>query len=197
MAELIDSRYYQELAGADPEWLCRNGRCRYLAEDGCYLLHLWGVDLSIDPGRGRVLLPAGHLGMHDYFSLFAIYYLLHAGDVPPRGEWISEKDLAGGATFFRGPHLLPTALISDRFGNSLDLLDQHCRALGGAPLAMADRSWLFTIAADIPLALLYWRGDDEFPAEGKLLYDRSISQLLSLDIVYALAVAACHRLAGG
>lgn len=43
------------------------------------------------------------------------------------------------------------------------------------------------------IALLYWLGDEEFPAEAKLLLDKSISGSLALDSVYALAVDACSR----
>ena len=45
------------------------------------------------------------------------------------------------------------------------------------------------------MAALYWCGDDEFPAEAKILYDRTITEHLATDIIYALAVGVCRRLA--
>ena len=45
------------------------------------------------------------------------------------------------------------------------------------------------------MAVLYWRGDDDFPAECKLLYDRTIQEHLAADIVYALGVGICRTLA--
>ena len=41
---------------------------------------------------------------------------------------------------------------------------------------------------------IYWTGDDEFPAEAKILYDKSITAHLASDISYALGVGICERL---
>jgi hypothetical protein len=38
-------------------------------------------------------------------------------------------------------------------------------------------------------------GDDEFPSESKLLFDKSITAHLALDIIYALAQEVCGRVA--
>jgi hypothetical protein len=56
---------------------------------------------------------------------------------------------------------------------------------------MADAAFCFSITPDLPVAVLYWVGDEDFPAEAKILYDRSISELLTLDILFALAVGVC------
>jgi hypothetical protein len=123
-----------------------------------------------------------------------MYYLLSAEDHHALGEWISEKDLPGGPTFFRGPHLIPTEWISRRFGNDLEGFGKSCREIGGSELDMGDAAFRFDIVPGIPVAVVYWQGDDEFPAEAGLLYDRSIARVLPLDIVFALAVGVCSRL---
>ena len=115
-------------------------------------------------------------------------------DIKLSGEWISEKDLPGGPTFFRGPHLLPTNLISNRFGNDLQSFCERCKKLGGTQLQLADAAFSFIITKDIPVAVLYWIGDEEFPAEAKILYDKSIAEPLPLDIVFALAFEVCNRI---
>jgi hypothetical protein len=194
MPELIAEIYYNQLAAADPSAICRNGRCQYEKQTGCYRLKIWGMEWVIEPREKRISFSLAGGPVHEYFGLFAVYYLLQGKDTPPRGAWISEKDLPGGPTFFRGPHLIPTDLISRRFGDDLAAFRAVCEALGGEPLAMADAAYTFTITADLPLAVLYWAGDEEFPAEARLLYNRSIGEILSLDILFALAVAVCDRL---
>lgn len=194
MPELIAESYYSQLVAADPAAICRNGRCRYEQQTGSYRLTIWGMEWVVEPREKRISSSVAGGSAHEYFGLFAIYFLLLGKDTPRRDEWISEKDLPGGPTFFRGPHLIPTALISHRFGDDITAFRAGCAALGGEPLAMADAAYTFTITADLPVAVLYWAGDDEFPAEARLLYDRSIGDILSLDILFALAVAVCHRL---
>ena len=127
-----------------------------------------------------------------HFQLFSVHYLLNARAIERSNEWVSEKDLPGGATFFRGPHAIPTQLIAKRFGNATDQFERVCRQLQGVPLAMADAAFRFEISPRIPAAVLYWCGDDDFPAESKLLFDRTIKAHCALDIIFALAVGICH-----
>jgi hypothetical protein len=49
------------------------------------------------------------------------------------------------------------------------------------------------ITPEIPVAIVYWLGDEDFPAEAKLLFDRSMINLMPLDILFALVVEVCDR----
>ncbi|MBW2329219.1 MAG: DUF3786 domain-containing protein, partial [Deltaproteobacteria bacterium] len=71
---------------------------------------------------------------------------------------------------------------------------ERCEQLHGIPLNMADAAYIFKITPRVPVAVLYWRGDDDFPAEAKILYDRTIAEHLPFDIMYALAVGICEKL---
>ena len=195
MTEIIDKSYFTELEDSAPETLCRNGRCSFIADQRHYSLTVWGDQYLINPTNSKIdrVLATGP-PPHQYFDLFAIYYLLRAKDMLLNGEWVSEKDLPGGPTFFRGPHLVPTDLISNRFANDLQEFKTVCGNLGGTPIEMGDAAFSFSITPDIPVAVLYWIGDEDFPAEAKILYDRSIIELLSLDSIFALAVGVCTRI---
>lgn len=59
---------------------------------------------------------------------------------------------------------------------------------------MADAAYRFIVTPRIPVAVLYWKGDDEFPPEAKILYDRTITEHLTSDIIFALAVEICARI---
>ncbi len=194
MTEIIDKSYFAELELADPEILCREGRCNYSNDMRQYTIEVWGDQYLFDLTNSKIdhVFAAGPLP-HEYFDLFVMYYLLRAKNICLTGEWVSEKDLPGGSTFFRGPHQIPTDLISKRFDNDLQKFKIWCETLGGTPLEMADAAFRFFITPDIPVAVLYWIGDEDFPAEAKVLYDRSVTDLLSLDILFALAVSVCSR----
>ncbi|MCP4579194.1 MAG: DUF3786 domain-containing protein [Deltaproteobacteria bacterium] len=51
------------------------------------------------------------------------------------------------------------------------------------------------MAPRIPVAVLLWKEDDEFPVESRTLFDRSIIEHLALDIVFALAVEVFEKIA--
>ncbi|SHI11973.1 DUF3786 domain-containing protein [Desulfofustis glycolicus] len=194
MTALIDKAFFQELSGQDPREVCRRAVCTYDDTERSYALTVWGEQCTIHPHQARIeYVPAGRAPFHPYLELLMIHYLLRAQAIEPTQAWVSEKDLPGGATFFRGPHEIPTSLITGRFNDDVDSFKNRCKHLMGTPLDLADAAFSFTIAPRVPVAILYWAGDDDFPAESKILYDRSIAEPFALDVIYALAVGICER----
>lgn len=197
MSTIASPSHFQQLLDADPQEICSRIPCRYDSISGTYSLTAWGVEYQIDPAGKNISAMDGDQSLHEYFDIFLLNYLLNDKAPHTLGEWISDKDMAGGPTFFRGPHAIPTQRISERFGNDLDLFIQYCTALSGEPLDMADAAFGFTIVPNIRVALLYWIGDEDFPAEAKILYDKSLTDFFALDVVYALAITVCDRFADG
>jgi hypothetical protein len=194
----IDESLFAELAALSPAEVCKRVCCSFDAEQKAYILSVWGDEYTVLPEQRRIECRRGDgPGPHTYFSVFLIHHLLRAQETGPVHEWISEKDISGGATFFRGPHEIPTQMISNRYGNDTETFRKRCEQLGGRPLPMADTACSFLITPRTPVAVLYWQGDEDFPPEAKILYDRSLAGYLALDAIYALAVDVCSRLSSG
>lgn len=195
MTSIVDDIYFKELAGKDPREVCEKAPCRYDDQKKRYIISAWGNEYAISLHERNIdLLDAAVQKPDSLFCLFIVYYLLKSKGIRETGEWISEKDLPGGSAFFRGPHEVPTYLICRRFGNDIEAFRKRCLALQGTALDMGDSAYRFDILPGIPAAVLYWTGDDEFPPEVKILFDKSISGQLPLDIVFSLAVAICERI---
>jgi len=195
MGTLIDITCSKELTRQNPEDVCKEALCRYDAAKRCYTLSVWGDEYTIYPYESKIDRISSNLPPpHEYLYVFIINYLLQAKKDDLCNEWISEKDIPGGTTFFRGPHKIPTNLISKRYSGDIEKFRRICEQFNGTPLEMADAAYLFKITPRIPVALLYWDGDDEFQAESKVLYDRSIIGYLALDIIFALSVDICTRI---
>lgn len=193
MTQLVDPSHFAALAQCDPQEVCRRTGCSHDPDNHSYALPFWRKTCRIHPANRTIRWQNGPL--HDYLGLVAIHYLLTGKEVLPTGNWVSEKDLPGGATFFRGPHAIPSHAICDRLNNSPSTFAERALALGGTPLAMADAAASFAIAGRLPVAILYWAGDEEFPAEARLLFDETITAHFALDIVFALAVGVCEEFA--
>ena len=192
MATMIDKRHFQDLMQMDPSDVCRRSLCSYDNKRCSYTLPVWDEDFEVCPEASRVVrLKDDTEEIDPFLGLFIVHYLLTAKDFPITQAWISVKDIPGGVGFFQGPHAIPVDLIEKQYGHRLDRFSHVCQQLGGVPLDMADTAYAFRIAPRIPVAVLLWKGDDEFPAESKLLFDRSISEHLALDIIFSLSVFIC------
>ncbi len=194
MTNSIENCHFQDLTGKDPEDVCRRALCSYDINEKCYTLPIWGEEYRIYPERSKVIcIRDDKPDINIFLGLFIIHYLLTSKAIPVSKEWISEKDIPGGVAFFRGPHAIPTHLIEKRYGDNIGEFCNTCEQLDGIPLDMADKAYSFRIAPRIPAAVLLWKGDDEFPAESKILFDKTIGEHVALDIIFALTVEICTR----
>ncbi len=55
---------------------------------------------------------------------------------------------------------------------------------------------IYPFTERLPVVVLHWQGDEDFPPEAHMLFDRSICRFLALDVVFALAVEICIRIGG-
>ncbi|WP_022667601.1 DUF3786 domain-containing protein [Desulfospira joergensenii] len=195
MTDIIDKVLFKDLEACDPEEVISRIGCTFDKNTGSYGVRIWGKTYEVNPSRAGVRVPQGN-SHGEYMELFLLHYLMKARSIPLSGVWVSEKDIPSGAAFFRGPHTLPTHLIVQVFGSDPDGFAARCETLGGTSLDMADQAYGFEITPRIPVAVLFWQGDEDFGAESRLLFDKTIAQHLPLDIVYALAVQVCRTVSG-
>ena len=195
LEQAIDSVYFLELSHRNPEEVCRHALCEYEPKTKSYRLSVWGDTYGIYPHESKIRrLHDDNHKVSLLLGLFIVYYLLRSKDIAISKEWISEKDIPGGPTFFRGPHKIPTQIIEERYENNIIEFKEICEKLQGAPLNMADAAYVFRIAPRIPVLVQFWDGDEDFPAESKILFDKTITEHLSPDIIFCMAVEICKRI---
>ena len=193
MLELIDKSHFADLEACDPKDVVLRTGCEYDPIVRHYFVDVWGHRYCVDLNQCRVKPEkSGPPTYQNFLCLFIVFYLINAQRIAPLGQWVSQKDITGGAAFFRGPHTIPADVITDRVKNDIVLFESICHQLGGQPIDFADAAFSFWITPLIPVAVLYWQGDEDFPCEAKLLFDKTIEDHLPLDILFALAVEVCH-----
>lgn len=195
MGDRIDITNFMDLKSCDPQDVVARTGCEYDDAGEHYVVEIWGGKYCVDLKLFEVRTESSgsEINPH-YLHLFILYFLMKSKNIQPLNEWVSEKDILGGASFFRGPHTIPVSLMTAQFGDDLVSFKTACEKLGGTPIDLADMAYTFQITSTIPVAVLYWQGDEDFPSEAKLLFDRTIEQHLPLDIIYALSVLICQSL---
>jgi hypothetical protein len=119
-------------------------------------------------------------------ELATVLYLKNVQAIYPLGrDIVSARDLKEGH-FFTGPHTFRTDPLLKRYGEDLSGFKEHCAALGGSPMDMADAAFMMLPFPRLPIYLLLWKGDDEFKPRLQVLFDRSIELILPSDTIWAL-----------
>jgi hypothetical protein len=181
------------LAGLQPDEVCRRAAARYVSPEDAYVLSCFGQEIQVHVGEaelecdtpvGRGLLEELGLGL----KVCLLHYLLYARDEPPSGQLIKPSRLPGGEIYVKGTHRLPLGALSERYGDAPSALLRRGALLGGMRAEYGDASVTVRPFPHMPLTVIVWRGDDEFPANADLLFDATARLHLPAEMLYNTAV---------
>jgi len=197
-AQATHALYWEKLAKAEPGEVCRRTMAAYSRERKGYILPMLNQKHLILPVEQKILCLRGDVceeeELRDYFYLMVLLYLLEAKGVEPTSTWISEKELKGGTTFFRGPHALRVEELKTAFGKNPEAFGRAGNRLGGVTLLFGDKAFSLTVFPKVPLAYVLWKEDEEFPARVTVMFDSTIQKHFSLDGIWCLVAEVSQRL---
>jgi hypothetical protein len=126
-----------------------------------------------------------------HYKILILHLFLYHNGGEPTGRWISFLDIKDGllyANIYRARTSLPLGFALKK---DPGLLTEAAKHLGGKGADISDIggdvSALFEPFHKIPIAVVYWRGDDEFPPEVSFLFDGGIRNILPAEDVVVLA----------
>jgi len=186
-----EEKAWEILNNLNPSDVCRKAGVSY--DNGSYILNSLGMDFSITPAKKEIknLQPEGEILLKRYgyfFILSALCYLINARDIHFSGKLVKPVGLKGGEIFFRGSHVLPLDKIAEKYGNDKAGFIEKSKNLGGKIVNYGDASIEFLPFPRIPVTLILWLSDDEFPARADLLFDSTCEQHLPIDVLWSIAM---------
>jgi hypothetical protein len=113
------------------------------------------------------------------------------------GEWISFQEVPDGRFYMDAFNKRAKIPLVQAFGDRPDqMVDLAKKLYGATPFDQGDFSVVVRALPLVPVALILWRGDDEFPAEGNLLFDKTVPRILSAEDIAWLAGMVVYPLIG-
>ena len=111
------------------------------------------------------------------------YHLIKSDGRALTNNWISYADLPGGMDYIKAMRSYSSELLQKHFGNDIDKLSASARKLGALDLDLsADLAVKFSVFPKVPVALLYWCADEEFPTtRADFLFDEAAPHHLPSD----------------
>jgi hypothetical protein len=130
-------------------------------------------------------------------QVLLLHYLSGANGATVSGEWIAYQEVPDGKFYLDAFVRRAKNPMVQVFGDQPELLVRLATERYNArPLDQGDLSVLIQALPLVPVALILWRGDDEFPPEGTILFDRSVFQILSAEDIAWLAGMIIYPLIG-
>lgn len=117
------------------------------------------------------------------------HYLLQAGQGKLTGQWVSYRDFKDSAFFISNFQANVEARIAHYFAGRTDQLEKAAQHLDGAPyqgFQTGDLCYHFRALPHVPVLLVFYDRDSEFPASCKVLFDRSAPIWLDMECLAVL-----------
>lgn len=182
-----DPLLWVQLERETPEDICRRALVSYGPEQG-FLLPFLNQAFQILPRARSIVFSYSHAPNIKSFELDLIIltYLLRAQAVELSERVVNEKQIPGGEAFFRGPHALNTRPMEEVFGEDREAFLSAGRRLNGTVRDLGDAAICLPVLPRVPVTLILWEKDDEFPAQITVNFDSTISSHLPLDVIWAV-----------
>jgi hypothetical protein len=127
-------------------------------------------------------------------QVLILHYLLASGVSPLSNQWISYREIPGASFYFVAFIKRAVEPLKKVFGQNLPGFSRAAKKLGAREIENGDAGFEFRVFPAVPLQLILWTGDDEFPAEANILFDKNIGRILSPEDVAWLAGMVVYRL---
>jgi hypothetical protein len=192
-AEELPGHFWDSLEARSPELAA--AATGAALDQGRFTLPVFARPYLIDPAH-RVVQDLSRSGKRvDYnTALVLVTHLARGQEVPPAGRMISPAELPGGRALLAGPHALPLEPITDLFGQDPEVLVRRAMELGGDQCEGADIAVCLPGLPRVPLYLLLWVADEEFPSQAAPGVDAHVLHHLDLDGLLSLSHLMVQRL---
>ncbi len=189
---------WKKLEALDPFEVAERAGAEYWDEDDVLVVLVFGEPYIVDVTEREIREIGPHHHFHasesTHFGLLVPLYLASCSDAKPSGKLVSPESLPHGVAFFKGSHELPTEVIAHHFGSNPAHFEKIGKTLGGEPAEYGDAAVTIPVLPHLPVTVILWVGDLEFPARAQLLLDESISPHFQLDAIWAALLLTSEAL---
>ncbi len=129
-------------------------------------------------------------------KIVILHYLLRADGSKLTGNLINFRQIPDGHFYYSAFQKRATDPLRLTFGGNPKALLDCGIELGATPSKYGDYSIRVGVLPRVPLILVVWKGDDEFPPEASILFDDSIVNYLPVEDIAVISGMTVYRLMG-
>ncbi len=165
---------------------------------GSFQLEVWSRPIVLSfPGfqacDARSMQP-----ISPFTQALILYYFTTADGAPLAGKWIAFSELPGGRFYNQAFQGYTGGELARHFKSDAQAFLAQAEKAGGIglPQAPGDAAFLFQALPRMPLQVVFWQGDEDFPSSYQVLFDASAANYLPTDGCAILGSTLTGRIIG-
>ncbi|SFB12403.1 protein of unknown function [Acetitomaculum ruminis DSM 5522] len=169
-------------------------------DDGIKEDHLeivyFGIPYYIDKTSGIITNAVTNEANQSFETQMAIYHLLYYAKENPINakEWIPFRQVEGAGIFDGAFQKTVIELLSKTFSGHLSEFIKAGEKLGFIRTKHGDAGFIADVFRCVQIEFIFWDGDDEYPANANILFDKNITQFTHAETVVLLASEGVKKL---
>jgi hypothetical protein len=127
-------------------------------------------------------------------KILIAHYLLNASGRKCTGRHITFRQIPDGHFYFEAFQKRARDPFVNFFGSNGHLFVKCAETLGGSPVKNGDFGMEFIVFPRVCVQLVLWKGDEEFPPDGTILFDESVQYHLPAEDIAVMSGTLVYRL---
>ena len=127
-------------------------------------------------------------------KVLILHYFLSAKGTALTNNLITFRELPEGKVYLPTFNKRTTYPLVKYFGENPLLLVEAAEKMGGSKADYGDAAVTFDAFRYVPVTIVMWKGDDEFPPEGNILFDSTVTDYLSTEDTIVLCETITWKL---
>jgi len=127
-------------------------------------------------------------------QILILHYMLSPAVPFLSGNWVSYREIPGASFYYSAFVKRAIDPLKKVFGQNVKGLLRAGEILGAQSIDTGDAGYEFRLLPHVPVRLILWAGDDEFPAEANMVFAENIKEILSPEDIAWLAGMLVYRL---
>jgi hypothetical protein len=127
-------------------------------------------------------------------KVLILHYLAQAKGTLLSGKYITFRELPEGPVYFRTFSKRTIQPLVKYFGEDPVRLLDAGKDIGGVPSDLGDTSIIIPAFSRVPVTIVIWKGDEEFPPEGSVVFDANIQDYLTTEDVTVVSEVITWKL---
>lgn len=164
-------------------------------EQAMYITY-YNESYRLDRKSGMITLvgdPDRRLSFNTLMSIYNLFYYSKSY-AKVRGEMVPFRQVRRAAPFAPAFQRTVVDLLAKKFNGHGDLLEKACISLQGKPMKQGDIGYEINAFSCVPVAVVFWDGDDEFDAQANILFDADITDFTHEETVCCIGSDLVRRL---
>lgn len=191
-----EAKAWETLAVLRPKDVCSGAIAAFDEAARAYTIKAFGIEFTVSLDARTITSGDPKAGLFldrykDFFRLAVLWYMTSAKEIPATGRLIRPLDVKGGQRFFSGTHVLPLDRIEERFARDKVAFIERGLKFGAEIAKYGDAAVRLYPLPRVPVTIILWLQDEEYPSRATLFFDSTVDFQLSLsDIVWSVALMA-------